>query len=103
MQKDDVFGNIEWTGENWMASASAPYFRGFGERLDLTEEDREALGPEGKLEVTIETPGETRKRPTEPQRSAWKKILERKDAIWDEVLDALVAEYQLQHPMRAAY
>src|SRR5207237_3010451 len=103
MQRDDIFLNIEWTGENWTTSVSIPSLRGFGDRLELTAEDREEIGPEGEFKLTIDTVHEARKPPTAGQRAAWKKVTEGGEAIWEEVLDALVAEYQLQRPMRARY
>jgi hypothetical protein len=102
MPKDDVFGKIEWTGSEWTTSVAMPDFQNLGERLDLGEEDRQVLSA-GRFDLTIDTSEEKRKPPTEAQRTAWKSILERKEEMWQDILDALVTEYELQRPMRAAY
>lgn len=102
MQHDVIFGDIDWTGGDWTTHVTIPQLRGYGARKQLTKEDVDELGPEGKFKLTIDTGG-IRKRPTEPQRIAWMTILKRKNAIWDDVLDALVCEYRLQRATRACY
>jgi hypothetical protein len=67
----------------------------------LTDDDREALPPDGQVLLRIETG--KRRPPAEPQRAAWKRILERGDALWDEAMDALIAEYHRQRPNRVRY
>jgi hypothetical protein len=105
MAKDELFGEIKWAEDGidaWSTPAALPYFRGAGGRIHLTDDDREALPPEGQVLLRIET-GEKRRPPPEPQRDAWKRILERGDALWDEAMDALIAEYQRQRPNRVRY
>jgi hypothetical protein len=102
MAKDETFGNIEWDGDLWTSTLSVPYLRGCGERVKLTEDDRDELPPGGGIQLRIET-GEVRRRPAEPQRAAWQTLVQRGDAMWDDVLDALIAEYQLQRPNRVRY
>ena len=105
MAKDELFGAIKWAEDGidaWSAPTAQPYFRGAGSRIYLTDDDREALPPDGHVLLRIETGGK-RRPPPEPQRAAWKRILERGDHLWDEAMDALIAEYQRQRPNRARY
>ena len=100
--QDDVLGAIKWDGDRWLGAANLPYFFGSGERVFLTESSRAALGKGDRFPLRIET-GKVRRKPDELQRVAWKKILDRGDALWDEAMDALIAEYRAQRPMRVRY
>ena len=53
----------------------------------------------GVREVGIETTGR-RSKPTPAQRAAWAKLLERGDALWDELTAAALVVYRRQRPMR---
>jgi len=99
---DKVLGKLEWNDDHWETTASLEYFRGSGERLPLSEEDRAKLKPVDGLDLYVQS-GDKRRTPDERQRAAWKKIVKRGEALWDEVLDALVAEYKRQRPLRVRY
>jgi hypothetical protein len=100
--KDEVFGDIEWTGDEWTTSVHVPQLQGFGDLVPLTEKERGDLPPAGKFTLTIDMGG-VRRRPSDAQRAAWQKILARGKDACDDALDAMVAEYRLQRPMRAQY
>jgi hypothetical protein len=68
----------------------------------LTEEERGQFPPVDRLELNIQT-GEKRRQPDGRQRAAWRAMVERGDALWDEAMDALIAEYRRQWSRRARY
>jgi hypothetical protein len=100
--KDADFGPIEWTGSRWTALLSAPYFKGSGARKELTDADRAHLPPSGQFPLQIDT-NKVRKPPDAAQRAAWRTITGRGDAIWEEALEAMVAEYRRQRALRERY
>lgn len=100
--QNTTFGEIRWTGREWEATVALPYFSNAGTRLHLTEADRKGLPVEGQLPFQIETGG-VRRSPSSAQVEAWEKILQRGPVIWDEVVEALIAEYQIQRPNRVRY
>jgi hypothetical protein len=102
MPKDKVLGNIKWSDEEWTGTVSLPYFRGAGERVALTEDDRMGVPPAEAIPLTVQTGGR-RREPDGAQRAAWQSIAGRGDAVWDEAMDVLVAEYQGQRPNRVRY
>jgi len=103
MQNDEVFGRIEWSEGKWKGKVSIPYLRACGGRVPMSEEELKGMPPMGTMELTIETAGEKRTKPTDAQKAAWKKITASGDAVWDRAMDALIAEYLLQRPRRARY
>src|SRR4051812_39100786 len=97
MKQKDVFDQLEWNDELWTATLSVPYFRGCGERVELTAADRKELPRDGELPLNVEVGDEADERPPSPlQRDAVKKMLARGDDLWDEAMDALCAEYLRQ-------
>jgi hypothetical protein len=101
---DAAFGTIRWDEDHWEGTGSLPYFRGAGERVPFAEGEREGLPPVERLELSIQTGADQKRRPPdERQRAAWRAMRERGDALWDEAMDALVAEYRRQWPRRARY
>lgn len=109
---DDQFGRmllIDGPGSDetsWLTAVSIRYFRAYGKSLGIgapdepvDEYDSEALFRHGKFRLNIVC-GERGKRPAEEQRLAWRQVLERGDALWDELMDRVVGEYKLQRPMR---
>lgn len=99
---DEVFGKIEWSESRWESATAISYFRGSGERLGLSPAARASLGPGDQFPLKIAV-GEVRRRPDELQRVAWRKVSDRGDALWEEAVDALVAEYLRQRPVRVRY
>lgn len=102
MVKDAVFGPIEWGESAWDTTTSLPYFRVSGEKVHMPDEERDKLPPADRLPLKIETGG-VRKKPSKAQQAAWRTILGRGDAVWDEAMDAAITEYQRQRPKRARY
>jgi uncharacterized protein DUF6985 len=62
--------------------------------------DPEALFRQGRFLLQIDT-GSPRKHPSPAQRRAWQRVMERGEALWDELMVRLLEEYQLQQPIRA--
>lgn len=104
MATDETFGTIRWNTSRkcWDTTASLPFFRGAGHRLQLTDEERAEVAQVDRLPMTVQTGGKRRK-PNDRQRVAWQTMLQRGDALWEEALDALIVEYRRQWPIRARY
>jgi hypothetical protein len=104
MATDEAFGTIRWNTSRkcWETTASLPFFRGAGQRLELTAEERAELVQADRLPMTVQT-GDKRREPNERQRTVWQSMKKRGDALWEEALDALIVEYQRQWPLRARY
>lgn len=71
------------------------------------EEDDDPLSPErlfreGRCWVTIAAANPSRP-PSAGQQAAWTKLLERGDALWDEVMARAFAEYRVQQPVRVRW
>ena len=71
--------------------------------MPLPPEERNDLPAVDKLRLSIETIKQKQKLPTAAQQAAWHSIVQRGDSIWDEGMDAAIAEYQRQRPKRARY
>ena len=67
MQNDEVFGRIEWSEGKWKGKVSIPYLRACGGRVPMSEEELKGMPPMGTMELTIETAGEKRTKPTDAQ------------------------------------
>ena len=119
---------MRWDDE-WEGAVAIPYFQGFGQDIpkvaqdpseppspfgdddedDDVEDDAEdpsdwdVLFRKGKFEIQVATRGEARVRPTDEQRRAWRTVLDRGDAVWDELMDAVVEEYRRQRPVRVRW
>src|SRR5690348_7601722 len=100
--KDDVFGQMNRTDDGWETTISLPYFRGFGKRIHLTAKDRQEIPSERQIPLAIDTSGK-RRPPSLLQKEAWKKIQARGSTLWNDAMDALIAEYLRQRPMRLRY
>ena len=119
--KDPVFGEIDWTGGYWQGTVTLPYFRGFGrdtaniyqdpfqppDPFGFDEEDEDELDAEdarnlkkGTMELLVTPAGGERLKPTDAQHRAWKMVLGRRDAVWDELMGRLLEAYRRQRPAR---
>lgn len=107
---DDQFGFLfldrEDPDDAWLTSVQLPYFKTFGQNLDLAPPkrnadpfDTEALFRKGRFRLFLQC-GSPPKRPTSAQRLAWIKLLDRGASLWDDVLRRITAEYNLQRPAR---
>jgi hypothetical protein len=108
--EDAVFGKIEWSSDAWHRSLDVPFFSGFGKSVDEGDNEGEERnegvrrGTSGNLSLPVEIDtNEVPKRPSRPQRDAFARMMNRRDRVWIEVMDALMAEYQRQRPKRLRY
>jgi hypothetical protein len=105
---DPTFGKMNWDDSGyWRATTPLSYFKGCGADIPHEPgEDRDdpsepgSLLKAGKVSLHIATEGGNRKKPTPSQQETWSALLGRGDAVWDEVLDRLLADYELQWPCR---
>jgi hypothetical protein len=114
--KDPLFGNLSWAGGYWEGAVSIPYFRGFGSGMPAVsqspaeppdpfgdDEDDDPTPSEGKLDLHVTPGGGTRQKPTDAQRLAWQMILDRRDAVWEELMGRVLDEYRRQRPVRVRW
>jgi hypothetical protein len=83
-----------------MAAPPAPQDTSTEDEPD--EEEDELIGQlrGGTCTLYIETKNDARKKPTKAQRAAWQMIVDRGEAIWDELLVQSFEYYQRQLPVR---
>jgi len=109
-RNDEILGRLERishiVSHSWDTSVSIPYFRGSGKyvKMDMGQRksdrlDTERLFRRGCFRLSIDT-NDSGAPPTEAQRTAWQRVLERGDALWDELMQNMLAEYKRQRPAR---
>ena len=100
--KDKDFGKLDWTYYDvWKTSVAIPYFRNYGQRLNTatSKSEEEVLFKKGRFLLTLDV-NEPREPPSAGQRSAWRKVTDRGDRLWNELMDRIVSEYRIQQPIR---
>jgi hypothetical protein len=70
-----------------------------------SDEPQQTLDPNrlfraGKFRLAIENGDSKETRPSVAQLGAWDIVAERGDVLWDELLEKVIAEYQIQRPAR---
>jgi hypothetical protein len=92
---DEVFGDLTWNNlvgwGCWEGSTAINYFRDFGTTLASIRDKQ--------IQISFPAHGNKAKRPNSGQRLAWKKVLERGDAIWDELMAKLLVQYRADRPI----
>jgi hypothetical protein len=90
----------------WLTSVSLPYFEGSGGSLNIGRPERKAsrfnseiLFRKAKFRLIISC-GSPPMPPTDAHRVAWRKVLDRGDALWNAVMRQAVVEYKRQRPAR---
>lgn len=67
---------------------------------DAQEDEDSRLLREGTCTLYIETAEDKRVKPTKRQRAAWQAMVDRGDALWDELLERSFDDYRRQLPVR---
>jgi hypothetical protein len=96
LDQQELMRTIIAAAQSGMAQGAAPVIE---EESDPLDPDR--LFRQGRFLLEIDT--SRRKPPIPAQRQGWVRLTARGDVLWDELMELLLLEYQVQQPVRARW
>jgi hypothetical protein len=129
---DAVSPELTWDGREWVGAVSVPYFKGVGREFlnPLRDEvlrpwggfssnaeaqansepekpsddplDYDVLFRDGMFRIRFDV-GDRKKAVAKPQLKAWEMVAARGDAIWHDAMERVLADYQIQRPIRVKW